>query len=132
MSAGLLPEQSSLAQATPAQQKNRANRTSWPECFVIRASGTPPRGDLRPDRQPATGFRSASVTVTPSIPGNTDAVSWAGADSGILTVTNRDHRVRAPATPATPAQRHAPLRNITVTVRGYRATRSHVTQSRAN
>jgi hypothetical protein len=38
MLAGLLPEQSSLAQATPAQRKNRANRASWPGCFVIQDS----------------------------------------------------------------------------------------------
>ena len=46
------------------------------------------------------GSLSASVTITPSIPSITDAVSWAGADPGTLIVTNRDHRVRAPAAPA--------------------------------
>jgi hypothetical protein len=46
---------------------------------------------------------SASVSVTPSIPSSTDAVSWAGASSPLfLIVTNRDHRVRASLIPVTP------------------------------
>ena len=38
MPAGLLPEQSSLAQATSAQWKNQANRTSGLRCLVIQDS----------------------------------------------------------------------------------------------
>jgi hypothetical protein len=38
--------------------------------------------------------RSVSVTATPSIPNSTDAVSWAGAGSLSLKVTNQDLRAQ--------------------------------------
>jgi hypothetical protein len=57
-------------------------------------------GDHRQTVNRPSASSSAPVTVTPSSPSSSDAVSWAGAGPWLLIVTNQDHRARASFTPA--------------------------------